>query len=224
MKKIIALLLSMPKSLYVNFKCFDLRTAYKFPVLVSYRVRLKGLKRGAFVFDNCDIKPGMVRLGISDGAYEKGKFSKSYLAFAPESKIIIRGGVHIANNFIINMCPNGELVLGNNFSSNFDLTISCSKHIAFGNDCLLGWNCTFIDGDGHWIYDELGNTLNEDREIVVGNSVWIAAEVTFLKGARVADGNVVGFGSIVSKVFKDKNCIIAGTPARIVRERIGWKH
>ena len=176
------------------------------------------------MFSNCNIKPGMIRLGMSDGAYAKGKDSRSYLAFAPGGQIVIRGGTHIANNFSINICPNGELILGNNFSSNYDLTISCSKHIEFGDDCLLGWHCTFIDGDGHPVFDEAGNTINEDREIILGNHVWIAAGVACLKGARIADDCVIGFGSIVSKEFQEKNCMLVGTPAKKVKEKINWKH
>lgn len=175
------------------------------------------------MFDHCSIKPGMVRLGISDGAYEKGKYLKSYFSLVSGSKIIHRG-VHIANNFAINMCPNGELILGDNFSSNYGLTISCSKHIEFGDDCLLGWHCTFIDGDGHPVFDEAGNTINEDKNIIVGTHVCIAAEVTCLKGARIADDCVIGFGSTVSKEFQEKSCMIAGTPAKKIKEKIKWKH
>ena len=224
MNKIVTLLFAIPKSLYVNFKCFDLRTACRLPIIISHRARVKGIKKGVIVLNVTDINTGMIRLGMSDGAYGKGRNAKSDLTCSPNSRIIFKGTAHIANSFAINMCPNGELVLGNNFSSNYDLTISCSKHIEFGDDCLLGWHCTFIDGDGHSIFDEVGNELNEDKAILVGNHVWIAAEVACLKGAKIADDCVIGFGSIVSKEFKEKNSMLVGTPAKRIKEKINWKH
>lgn len=224
MNKFFALLFALPKSLYVNFKCFDLKTACRLPIIVSHRVRVKGIKKGSIVLNTKEINTGMIRLGISDGAYGKGRNAKSELTCSQNSRITFEGTAHIANNFVINMCPDGELGLGDNFSSNYDLTISCSKHIEFGDDCLLGWHCTFIDGDGHPVFDEAGNIINEDREIIVGNHVWIAAEVACLKGAKIADDCVIGFGSIVSKEFQEKNCMLVGTPTKKVKEKINWKH
>lgn len=87
-----SLLLAIPKSIYINFRCFDFKTACKMPIIVSHRVHLKGVQKGSITIDSKSLKPGMVRFGISDGAYEKGKYEKSLLAFAPDSQIFIRGG------------------------------------------------------------------------------------------------------------------------------------
>lgn len=122
------------------------------------------------------------------------------------------------------MCPGGILTLGNNFSSNYGLVISCEKSIKFGEDCLLGWNCTFIDGDGHDVLDGEENKINPAKEISVGNHVWISAQATFLKGSKIPDDCVVGFNSTCSKEYSDKNCLFAGTPARVCRKDINWCH
>ena len=42
------------------------------------------------------------------------------------------------------------------------------------------------------------------------------------KGAKVNDGSVVGFGSIVNKKFEEKNILIAGAPAKKMKENIDW--
>ena len=223
MNKYLALFCSLPKSLYVCFRCFDFKTALRLPVIVSYRVRVNGISRGSFEFDGVSAKTGMVRLGISNGSYLKGKDMKSYLTFAPNSKIVIRGGVNVANNFAINIGDNGELILGNKFSSNYDLTVSCGKRIEFGSDCLLGWHCTFIDGDGHSILNSSGEVLNEPSDIKIGNHVWIASEATCLKGAKIEDGCVIVFFSTISSKISKKRCVIAGTPAHIVKENVYWK-
>lgn len=134
------------------------------------------------------------------------------------------GGVHIANDFAINLGPGATLSLGDNFSSNYGLLISCGESISFGANCLLGWNCTFIDGDGHSIFDSEGNRMNPTRRIVIGNHVWISAKASCLKGTRIADNCVVGFNSMCSKEYEDSNCLLAGMPARVCKENINWKH
>lgn len=122
------------------------------------------------------------------------------------------------------MCEGAELVLGGGFSSNYDLTISCGKRIEFGNDCLLGWCCTLIDGDGHTIYDSTGKKMNENRQIKIGNHVWIAAKCTCLKGCSIADDCVVGFGSILSKQYNCVGSLIIGAPGKTIKNQIRWEH
>ena len=51
MQKYIHLLLSLPKSVYINFKVFPFRMAVRLPLLVDYRTVLCGLYKGCFVLD-----------------------------------------------------------------------------------------------------------------------------------------------------------------------------
>ena len=63
-----------------------------------------------------------------------------------------------------------------------------------------------------------------DRPIIVGNHVWIAAEVTHLKGSSVADDCIIGFGSIILKQYEEENSLLVGAPAKSVKKNIEWKH
>lgn len=223
MSRYLGLFFSIPKTIYFNLRCFDLRVAIKFPVIVSYRVRLNGIRKGVIIINADSVKPGMVRFGVSDGSYQKGRGGGSSLTFAPNSKMILCGGVIIANRFAINLCNNSTLIFGDDFSSNYNLTISCGKKIKFGSHCMLGWDCTFIDGDGHLLMSMSGDkVLNELDEIEVGDHVWIASETAFLKGGKIGNNNVVGFRSTVINEIKGENCVISGTPARIVKKNINW--
>lgn len=53
-------ILSIPKSIYVNFKVLNVREALKLPVLISYDTRIQ-LKRGSLKIDNIQ------RFGIKIG-------------------------------------------------------------------------------------------------------------------------------------------------------------
>lgn len=59
MKKV----LSIFKSIYLNFKIFNYKTAIKLPILVSYNTKLIGIKKGSIVLDN-SIGFGGIRIGF----------------------------------------------------------------------------------------------------------------------------------------------------------------
>jgi len=52
--------------------------------------------------------------------------------------------------------------------------------------------------------------------------VWIGHDVSILPGAKIGDGCVIGAKSLVTgKEFKPFN-LLAGNPARVVREGVTW--
>lgn len=46
------LLAGLPKTIYFNFRCFDLKTAVKLPVLLSHDVKLGKLHKGVIQLRN----------------------------------------------------------------------------------------------------------------------------------------------------------------------------
>ena len=53
--------------------------------------------------------------------------------------------------------------------------------------------------------------------ISIGNDVWIGGNVTILPGVNIGNNVVVAAGSVVTKDIPD-NSLVAGVPARIIRE------
>jgi acetyltransferase-like isoleucine patch superfamily enzyme len=93
--------------------------------------------------------------------------------------------------------------------------------ISIGHDHAISWGCQFIDGDHHHI-SYLGRQERDPR-IVIGNHVWVGSNVTVLKGSRIPDGCVIAAGAVVCSVFEKPNCLIAGNPAKVIREQISWQ-
>lgn len=104
-----------------------------------------------------------------------------------------------------------------NAKSNFII-----KHgITIGDGSVISWGCQFLDEDFHHVtYTE---KKGKTPLIEIGRHVWIGSNVTVLKGSRIADGCVVASGAVVSSVFEKQNCLIAGNPAKVVREDVEWK-
>lgn len=106
-------------------------------------------------------------------------------------------------------------LLGDNFF------VSGAK-LVIGRDCLFAANVTLRTHDGHHIFDLFTKKgINVPQDIVIGNQVWIAYGATLLGGARIGNGSVIGAGSITSSEFGD-HTVIAGSPAKIIRENICW--
>ena len=92
-----------------------------------------------------------------------------------------------------------------------------------GNDCLFGWNVAVRDSDGHTVLHDGKETPSLD-EVLIGSHVWIGAHSDVLKGSVIPDGCIVAYRALVTNKFKTTRCTLAGLPARIVREKIDWKH
>lgn len=55
------------------------------------------------------------------------------------------------------------------------------------------------------------------KPIIIGDNVWLGADVIVLPEVEIGDNCIVGAGSIVTKSFKEKNLVIVGNPARIIK-------
>lgn len=100
-------------------------------------------------------------------------------------------------------------------------TIYAMNSIKIGENVLIGGNCKIIDNDFHPLpASQRINQKVEDiktRPIEIGDGCFIGANSIILKGCKLGKNCVVGAGSVVSGTFPD-NVIIAGNPARIIKE------
>lgn len=103
------------------------------------------------------------------------------------------------------------------------LILEPGSSVTIGEDCMFSWGIYLWASDTHSITDINGKLLNNDRHhIRIGNHVWVGADVKIGKGVSIADHSVVGWGSIVNKEFSRPNVVIAGNPAKVVKEGIDW--
>lgn len=59
---------------------------------------------------------------------------------------------------------------------------------------------------------------HKNSEINIGNNVWICAGAVILPDVTIADHVVIGAGSVVTKSIEQSWCVIAGNPAKVVKD------
>lgn len=113
-----------------------------------------------------------------------------------------------------------EIIIGNNVGIS-GATIYARNHITIGDNTLIGGNSKIFDNDFHPIEIEARNvddkTKISTKPVVIGKNCFIGCNSLILKGTIIGDGCVVGAGAVVSGQF-EANCIIAGNPARVIKE------
>lgn len=221
-KKILIIIRSIPNTVRFNFHYFSLKKALHFPVLVSHKVSLKQLGQKGSI--ECQSNFASIKLGFSDGSYLMGKRKRSSFEHEENSQLIFRGTATMCNPFYLTIKHGAKIIIGKNFQSNTNFILNSSKYIEIGDDSLIAWNVTILDGDGHFITNVNNQEiLNYPKEIYIGNNNWIASGGTILKGSILADNSVISANAVVCGKFEIPNTIIGGVPAKVIKENIKWK-
>lgn len=162
-----------------------------------------------------------------EGVVEIGKVWPGWGYSQPTTFFVKKGGYINAKAFCIHsgctiVVMNGSnLVLGTNSYLNRNVTIVCSLKIEIGENVAISQNVVIRDSDIHHIIVD-GHEIPNTAPIHIGNNVWIGTSATILKGVTIGEGAVVAAGSVVTKDVPS-NCLVAGNPAKVIRENIEWK-
>lgn len=209
------ILLSLPKTIWFNFRHLPFRKAIKLPFYIHYSTDVK--VDGKIILG--DTSTAIVRYGFHDIPSKP----KSKARLLVEGTLVVEGSAHIGMGSVIHIEKEGELILGDNFAISGCSTINCYKKITFGRDIQFAWDDLVMDSDTHTILDEDGNVCNEPREIVFGDKIWIGCRSTILKGTKIPSNCVIGACSFVSGDKFEENTIIVGSPAKSRKKIKGWE-
>lgn len=122
---------------------------------------------------------------------------------------------------------NQSLYIGKNCStwSNFHIHLTeDDAKVYIGNDCMFSKNIEIWASDGHAIVDiEKSNVINVSKKgVIIGDRVWISSNVILTKNVIIGNDSVIGAGSVVSNSFYENNIVIAGNPAKVIKNNIRW--
>jgi len=125
---------------------------------------------------------------------------------------------------LVEMCGNAnKIIIGREtyLLGNISLIAHGGKSIKIGKNCLIADLTDIRTTDSHAILNEVGERINPDESVEIGDRVWLAREVIVLRGAVIGSDVVIGTRSIVGKKILS-NVVALGIPARVVRIGITW--
>jgi acetyltransferase-like isoleucine patch superfamily enzyme len=125
---------------------------------------------------------------------------------------------HAEKNVLITYSPESTITIGDGCRLN-GAGIQAYTRVDVGPRCILS-STIMIDSD----YHSLDPGLRHDPDapvasapIVLEENVWVAGQTAILKGVRIGANSVVAFRAVVSKDVAS-NVVVAGNPARVVKE------
>lgn len=140
-----------------------------------------------------------------------------FLAMGNNAQLIVSDTFLVYSGARISINDEAILKLGSGFI-NHNVNIACFNYIEIGKDVAISENVTIRDSDNHTIND---NVHVKDKPIIIKDKVWIGMNVTILKGVTIGEGAIIAAGSVVTKDVPTKT-LVAGVPAKVIREKVSW--
>lgn len=113
-----------------------------------------------------------------------------------------------------------NLEIGDNVSFHPMCYINASGGIKVGNDVSIAHSSTIMSEEHK--YDDLNKNIKDQgftfKRTTIGDNVWIGAGARILGGSTINSGSIIASGAVV-KGNVNKNTIVGGIPAKIIKER-----
>ena len=91
--------------------------------------------------------------------------------------------------------------------------------ITLGDDVMIG-PATFVTASDYSLIEGTPPAFQpkNERDVVIGNGVWIGANAVITAGVNIGEGCIIGAGSVVTRDLP-ANMICGGVPARPIKPR-----
>jgi maltose O-acetyltransferase len=156
-------------------------------------------------------------VGYIYGRFRQAYYEERYKYFRKHYNIVSNFGF---NGVDISVYGDGELILGNNsYIGNYSsMQLTKGFKIEIGNNCQISHNVRMYtssaDPDQDFTIQKVKPPKNGD--IIIGNGVWIGANVFINPGIKIGDNAVIGANSVLTKDVL-ANTIVGGVPAKLIR-------
>lgn len=192
--------------IYYNFFCNKIITDSKLPILL-YKNCIFELKKNSKLKISSNVQIGYKELAKSK--------TQTRIKIMEGGSIDFRSHFIIYEGAYIYVGNNARLVLGSGFV-NENVRIVCSQYVEIGDEATIGPDVVIRDTDQHYISGK-----ENKKPIVIGKHVWIGQGAVILKGVKIGEGSVIATKSVVTHDIPD-HCLVAGNPARVIKENIFW--
>ncbi len=113
-----------------------------------------------------------------------------------------------------------QIVVGNNSqlgqNSRLNGPIRIGSYVMMGPDVIMMAVTHDISDHTKYMIDPTNPSI--EKQIIIGDNVWIGTRVIILPGVEIGNNCIIGSGAVVTKSFPN-NCVIGGVPAKILKLR-----
>lgn len=155
---------------------------------------------------------------VINGKRDIGNIISARLHMDKWCRFTVNGRFDINEGCYVWITHSGHLIVEGGFI-NEGVTITCASEIHIGKNCHIARGAVIRDYDGHYIESLYYRTA---KPVYIGDDVWIGYGAYILKGVTIGDGAVIAANSVVTKDVP-AHTIVAGNPAKIIRENINWR-
>lgn len=177
-------------------------------------VSIKSKRHGFYVRINGDNN------SIDIGENSRLKYTQITI-MGDNNHIIAEDGSKLDGPCKITLEGNSTLYIGRNSGIRGVSFVAKDANITVGRNCMFSYDVIVRNNDSHKVLDQDGNVTNMAQDIVIGDHVWLCERSTILKGVTIGNNSVIAYGAIVTKDCPP-NSIMAGNPARVVKQDINW--
>jgi len=128
------------------------------------------------------------------------RFNGDGILFYGEGKIKINENTYIGSGSAIEACGGRKVDIGRNCSISHNVRIYTSSNISNQN------------------FDTSLKKQRFSGDVIIGNGVWIGANVFINPGVIIGNNVVIGANSVITKDIEDKS-IVGGVPAKLIRRK-----
>jgi acetyltransferase-like isoleucine patch superfamily enzyme len=114
----------------------------------------------------------------------------------------------------------GRISIGGGSLLNLNVMIAAVERVEIGEHCMLANGCLITDGNHR--FDDLEQPVpwqgfTTKGPVVIGDNVWLGANVVVTSGVRIGRRAVIGANSVVTTDVPEF-AIAAGAPATVLKE------
>lgn len=164
------------------------------------------------------------------GVYYAVRFCRAgdRLSIGVRPEIRCPGNISVGNSFfvdsglLLSACGDGRIDIGDRFGANGGVRIiaDCGGHVMIGDDVIIGPGVVIRASNHH--FADIGQPIRQQGHVAqtirIGSDVWIGANAVILPGVNIGNHAIVAAGAVVSHDVPEY-MIVAGVPARVIRDR-----
>lgn len=135
-------------------------------------------------------------------------------------RVAPQGGVAISSHVQFQHIENISIGKGS-YINGGQVIAGANSKISIGENCMISYNVHIRTTTHNYSNEDIPmiEQGGNEKDIVIGNNVWIGYGAQIMSGVVIGDGSIVGAGAVVTHNIGE-NEVWAGVPARFVKNRI----